>query len=254
MVGGNGTISQSCQQYVTLEHDTCLQFVLGWGHPTFVIFPPWVWVIHFYLSFSLCLITMTSHPLISNTAKFRSYVTNMFKRSSFCSFQPLILCLVLIHYDIIPLSCVDGVGNIMALLRLINSCRLELIIQEADLETPFRYLGTCMPQWQVLRIRRKVFIIDLRSDDFVSVRRQLTVHSPWIVPHVPRGPSSLLVVSLMSVNYFHYWLVIRRCSCMFDFSSLIHMLRLVLCSGQYGAQEPGFCMMKFRLQILCGLS
>ena len=29
----------------------------------------------------------------------------------------------------------------------VTSCRLQLIIQEADLETPFWYLGACMPQW-----------------------------------------------------------------------------------------------------------
>lgn len=30
-----------------------------------------------------------------------------------------------------------------------------------------------MPQWQVLRVRRKVCIIDLRSNDSVRVRHQL---------------------------------------------------------------------------------
>ena len=29
----------------------------------------------------------------------------------------------------------------------VTSCRLQLIIQEADLETPLWYLGACMPQW-----------------------------------------------------------------------------------------------------------
>jgi hypothetical protein len=42
----------------------------------------------------------------------------------------------------------------MALLQRITSFRLQLIIQEDDLETPFQYLGACMPQWQVLHIRR----------------------------------------------------------------------------------------------------
>ena len=46
----------------------------------------------------------------------------------------------------------------------------------------------------------------------------------------------------MSVNGFHYWLVIRRCSCIFDFSSHIHMLELVLFSGRDGAKDPGFCL------------
>ena len=30
-----------------------------------------------------------------------------------------------------------------------------------------------MPQWQVLRIRREVFVIGLRSSDSTGVRRQL---------------------------------------------------------------------------------
>ena len=55
----------------------------------------------------------------------------------------------------------------------VTSCRLQLIIQEVDLETPFRCLGACMPQWQVLRVRREVFIIGLRSNDSTGVRLQL---------------------------------------------------------------------------------
>ena len=35
------------------------------------------------------------------------------------------------------------------------------------------YLGACMPQWQVRRIRREVYIIGLRSNDSAGVRRQL---------------------------------------------------------------------------------
>ena len=96
-----------------------------------------------------------------------------------------------------------------------------------------------MPQWQVLRIRREVFIIGLRSSDSAGVRRQLIYSHAVDCALVPWGPLSLLVVSLASVNSFHHWLVIRRCSCMFDFSSHIHMLELVLCSGRDGAQDPG---------------
>ena len=55
----------------------------------------------------------------------------------------------------------------------VTSCRLQLIIQEFDLDTPFWYLGAYMPQWQVLRIRREVFIIGLRSSDSTGVRCQL---------------------------------------------------------------------------------
>ena len=72
-----------------------------------------------------------------------------------------------------PMFRVDDVGNIMARLQWIASCRLQLIIRESDLETPSRCLGACMPQWQVSHVRRKVYIIDLRSNDSVGVRHQL---------------------------------------------------------------------------------
>ena len=58
----------------------------------------------------------------------------------------------------------------------VTSCRLQLIIQEDALETPFWYLRAYMPQWQVLRIRREVFIIGLWSSDSAGVWRQLIVH------------------------------------------------------------------------------
>ena len=50
----------------------------------------------------------------------------------------------------------------------------------------------------------------------------------------------------MSVNGLHYWLVIKRCSFMFYFSSHIRMLKLVHCSGRDGAQDPGFCLINIQ--------
>ena len=45
-------------------------FVLGWGHLISVFhLPSWVWVIPFDFSLALCLVTMTSDLLMSNTAK-----------------------------------------------------------------------------------------------------------------------------------------------------------------------------------------
>jgi len=76
------------------------------------------------------------------------------------------------------------------------------------------------------------------------------IHTPRIVPIVPWGPLSLLVVPLVSVNSFHHWLVIRRCSCMFDFSSCIHMLGFVLCSSRDGAQDPGSLSVVIQVAIL----
>ena len=51
---------------------------------------------------------------------------------------------------------------------------------------------------------------------------------------------TIFIIGRTSINNFHHWLVIKRCSCMFDFSSHIRMLELVLCSGRDGAQDPGF--------------
>ena len=70
----------------------------------------------------------------------------------------------------------------------------------------------------------------------------------WIVPFLHSEPLSLFVVSLAPVNEFHHWLVIRRFSCMFDFSSHIRMLEFVLCLGRDGAQDPGFCLIRSKLQ------
>ena len=157
----------------------------GWGHP----------ISSFFSSMGLGNLFLPlicsfphHHDLKSTDVKYcqipkscRQYVQEKFLLQ-FSTPDPL---LVLIHYHLIPLSRVDDVGNIMALLRLITSCRLQLIIQEADLETLFWYPRACMPQWQVLRIRRQVLIIGLRSHDFTSVRLQFTVHIPRILLVVP---------------------------------------------------------------------
>ena len=67
----------------------------------------------------------------------------------------------------------------------VTSYRLQLIIQEAELETPSWYLRACMPQWKFLRIRQHVLIIGLRSSDSVGLRHQITIHILWIVPLIP---------------------------------------------------------------------
>ena len=46
----------------------CICVGLGTSHLVFHL-PPWVWIIPFDLSFALCLVTMTSDLLMSNTAK-----------------------------------------------------------------------------------------------------------------------------------------------------------------------------------------
>ena len=79
----------------------------------------------------------------------------------------------------------------------VASCRLQLIIREVDLEAPFRYLGACMPQWQVFHIRRKVHIIGLPSGDSAGVQYQIIVHILWIVP-------------LCLESHYPYWWFLSR--------------------------------------------
>ena len=76
------------------------------------------------------------------------------------------------------------------------------------------------------------------------------IHTLQIVPIVPWGPLSLLVVPLASVNSFHYWLVIRRSSCMFDFNSYIHMLELVLLFGSRWSARPWILSVGIQAMIL----
>ena len=61
--------SLSCRQYVALEHGTCLHSCWVGDISSCFHLSPWVWVIHFDLSSYLCLVTMTSDLLMSNTAK-----------------------------------------------------------------------------------------------------------------------------------------------------------------------------------------
>ena len=95
----------------------CIRVGLGTSH--FVIFlPPWIWVISFDLSSVLCHITVTSDPLISNTANSKVVSLICSREVCLCSFQPpsdSLLVLIQKHY--VPLSRVDDVGNIMALLQ-----------------------------------------------------------------------------------------------------------------------------------------
>ena len=141
---------------------------------------PWVWVIPFDLSSALCLVAMTSDLLMSNTAKLTvvpPYVQE--KLTSASTNLPLILIWSWFTKTLCSSISCRWCGKHYGPPSIkITSCRHQLIIQEANLETPFWYLGAYMPQWQVLRIRREVFIFGLRSGDFAGVRRQLIIHMP----------------------------------------------------------------------------
>ena len=153
-------------------------FVSGWGYLTlfFTCLRGFVWS---YLTSHL-LIATSSWPLIHwrqilpTPLSCRRYVQEKL------TFERNHLCLI-VHKSYfttlsLPVSCRWCGKHYGPPSTKITSCRPQLIIQESDLETPFRYLGACMPQWQVLRVRREVFIIGLRSDDSTGVRHQL-IHS-----------------------------------------------------------------------------
>ena len=139
-------IRQLCRQYVTLEHDTFLQFVSGWD----------------IFTLSLCLHGFGKSVCLSFDYQFChhnlwSYLSRMLPNSRvvspICSREnPSAVCtfpdpLFQSWFTLIwpSLFCVDDVGFIMTLLRRITSCRLQLIIWEVDLKTPFWYLRACMP-------------------------------------------------------------------------------------------------------------
>ena len=95
----------------------CIRVGLGTSHLIFCL-PPWVWVILFDHSSTICLIIMISKILMSNTAK-SSVVSPICSREvGLCSFQPLFDSpLILIHKHYVPLSRINDVGNTMAHLR-----------------------------------------------------------------------------------------------------------------------------------------
>ena len=145
----------------------CIILGLGTSHLV-ICFPPWVWVISFDNSSVLRHITMTSDPLMSKTTKSSVVPPICSREVGLCSFQPPSdSLLVLIHKALCPSVSYRWCGKHYAPPSIkVTSYRLQIIIQEADLETPFWYLGACMPQWQVLRVRHEVFIIGLRSSDY----------------------------------------------------------------------------------------
>ena len=92
----------------------CIPVGLGISHLT-ICLPPSVWVILFDRSSNLCLVIMTSDPLMSNTAKSSVMPPICSREVDLCSTQPSSdSLLILIHKNYVPLSRVDDVGNTMA--------------------------------------------------------------------------------------------------------------------------------------------
>ena len=141
--------SLSCRQYVALEHGTCLHSCrvgdisshfslasVGLGNPFWPVicslprhYDLWSFDVK-YCQVHCCAVHMfkRSWPLQSTNLPLiliRSWFTKT-------------LCSSVLHW-----WCGKHYGP--PLIK-VTSCRLQLIIQEADLETPFWCLGACMPQ------------------------------------------------------------------------------------------------------------
>ena len=142
-------VSSSCWQYVALEHGTCLHSCRVGDISSRLLLASMGLGNHFWpLIYSLS----RRHDLRSFDVKYyqiQCRAADMFKRSWPLQFSTLLwfstdpdsqtLCSSVSrrwcgkHY---------GPPSIK-----VTSCQLQLIIQEADLETPFSYLGAYMPQW-----------------------------------------------------------------------------------------------------------
>ena len=154
-------------------------FVLGWGY--LISFSTCLHGFGWSLLTSHLLFALSSWPLIfwcqilPNPLSCRQYVQEKLTSADFK--LPLILIWSWFTKTLCSsVSCRWCGKHYGPPLIKVTSCRLQLIIQEADLETPFWYLGACMPQWQVLHIRREVFIIGLWSSDSAGVWHQLIIH------------------------------------------------------------------------------
>lgn len=122
---------------------------------------------------------------------------------------------------------VIDVGYIKDLLQQFASCQPQYIIQEVDLEIHFHYLEACIQQWKVSYFWWEVDITGLRTKDFVWCSTSKHPFTPCKRYTVTWGSLSLSMVSLTSVNELHHWLVIRWFLPMFNFRSLIHMVRII---------------------------
>ena len=189
MVGEKCNHRRCRRQYVALEHGTCLHSCrVGDISSRCFTLPPWVWVIPFDLSSAHCLVTMTSDPLMSNTAKSTVMPFTCSREVDLCKYQPTSNShLILIHKKHhVPLSRFDDVGNIMAHLRS-TSFPVDLSSLSRKLIQRLLY-GTLEPAC----LNGRFVAFDMRFSSLTSNRVILRVfdansliHMPQIVPVVP---------------------------------------------------------------------
>ena len=117
--GGKWNQYYSCVRSMSLLNMAlvCIRVGLGTYHLV-ICLPPWVWVISFDCSSTLCHVTMTSDPLMSNTAKSNVVPRICSREVALYSFQPPSdSLLILIHNHHVHLSRVNDVGKNMAHLQ-----------------------------------------------------------------------------------------------------------------------------------------
>ena len=109
MVGEKWNHRRCRRQYVALEHGTCLHSCrVGDISSRCFTLIPWVWVISFDLSSVHCLVTMTSDPLMSNTAKSTVVPFACSREVDLCKYQPSSDShMILIHKNIMFLCLVS---------------------------------------------------------------------------------------------------------------------------------------------------
>ena len=234
---------QLCRQYVTLEHDTCLQFVLGWNIFTLSL------SLHGFgksvgLSFDyqFCQHDLWSY-FESNAATLWSCVANMFKRSPFCqtSFAYLTSSVIIpnhsYHIQIYVVSC-RWCGNHHGSPSKNHFLSTSAHYPGRWFRNFFQYLGAFMPQWQVLRVWWLIHIIGLQSNDSASVWLQ-HIHSHLYIVllylevhrHYWWSLSCLLMVSSLTGN--------QVVSIMFDTKTSIHIAIFVHWIDWDRGEDPG---------------
>ena len=116
--------------------------------------------------------------------------------------------------------------------------------------TPFRTLKLACHNGKFLTSGDRYTSMTFDQKILRGVRRQVLYSRHVNCTAVPWGSLSLLVVPLASVNSFHYWLVIGRCSCMFNFNSCIRMLELVLLFRSRWSARPWILFVGIQAAIL----
>ena len=133
-----------------------LSLLVELGYPYIVIWPSGVLGCHL-ASFHLIHVVSVKPPIhwYLNAATLRSRVADMFKSIILLQFTPLplplILCFTIYHLFLISCRWWGKHYGPPMTDRLLSTSAHYLGDWSRD---PFRYLGACMPQWQVLRTWR----------------------------------------------------------------------------------------------------